>query len=273
MIRPRNFPLQLSLTLVILACLASSSAKSQSPVPQAKTDLNEGAQLYKEAKYVEAAQVLRRSLKKSNSLTGWHYLGLAYEGLGKMKDAARAHENAARVGETWLENQLSTLAAEDYEAYKRLLLAVRPELELALFSVKRYGELTPRMSRKKSEEWQEREHFLNDNFSLAGELYKYPGRRLAFSAREVFTKVQVLSRPEPPYTEAARSRSISGKVILHAIFAADGQVRAIRPIKGLPHGLTLVAIRAARKIKFVPATIDGKPVNQYVQIEYNFNLY
>ena len=61
--------------------------------------------------------------------------------------------------------------------------------------------------------------------------------------------------------------------MLRAIFAEDGHVRAIFPIRRLPHGLTTMSVRAARQIKFIPATKDGKPVSVWMQLEYNFNLY
>jgi hypothetical protein len=38
-------------------------------------------------------------------------------------------------------------------------------------------------------------------------------------------------------------------------------------------GLTEQAIKAARRIKFIPATKDGQPVSTYIQLEYNFNLF
>lgn len=66
---------------------------------------------------------------------------------------------------------------------------------------------------------------------------------------------------------------LSGTVILRAVFAADGKVKYIFAIHPLDYGLTEQAIRAARQINFIPATINGKPVSQYIQIEYNFNLY
>jgi len=43
-----------------------------------------------------------------------------------------------------------------------------------------------------------------------------------------------------------------------------------------PNGLASLAvatIAAARLIRFRPATRDGRPVNVYMQLEYNFNLY
>ncbi|MDT5059855.1 MAG: hypothetical protein QOH63_562, partial [Acidobacteriota bacterium] len=44
-------------------------------------------------------------------------------------------------------------------------------------------------------------------------------------------------------------------------------------VSGLPNGLTERAIAAARQIRFTPAMKDGHAVSQYIQIEYNFNLY
>ena len=66
---------------------------------------------------------------------------------------------------------------------------------------------------------------------------------------------------------------ITGTVVLKCVFASDGTVTNIRVIQGLPDGLTEKAIEAARKIKFIPATKDGKNVSMWMQLEYNFNLY
>jgi hypothetical protein len=45
------------------------------------------------------------------------------------------------------------------------------------------------------------------------------------------------------------------------------------PLATLPEGLTEQAIEAARDIEFKPASKDGRPVSQYVTVEYNFNIY
>lgn len=94
-----------------------------------------------------------------------------------------------------------------------------------------------------------------------------------FSGREVTTKARVLRKPEPQYTEAARKNGVVGTIVLRAIFASDGTVKHFLVVSGLPDGLTERAIRAARLIKFTPATIEGRPVSMFVQLEYNFNLY
>jgi TonB family protein len=94
-----------------------------------------------------------------------------------------------------------------------------------------------------------------------------------YTTKDVTSKARILSRPEPQYTEEARRNQVTGTVVLRAIFAANGSVTGIKAIKGLPDGLTEKAIAAARQIKFVPAQKDGRAVSQYIQIEYNFNLY
>jgi Tfp pilus assembly protein PilF len=87
------------------------------------------------------------------------------------------------------------------------------------------------------------------------------------------TKAVVLNKPAAGYTEDARRNQVTGTVVLKAIFAADGTVTHILVVKGLPDGLTNASIKAARGIKFSPAMIDGKPVSEFIQLEYNFSLY
>ena len=100
-----------------------------------------------------------------------------------------------------------------------------------------------------------------------------PGRSGVLSSREVEQRARLLSKPEPKYTEEARRNQISGTVLLRAVFASSGEVVQIRALSSLPFGLTERAIAAAREIKFVPATKDGRPVSVFMQLEYNFNLY
>lgn len=93
------------------------------------------------------------------------------------------------------------------------------------------------------------------------------------STPEVTIKARVLRKPEPEYTALARETGVEGRVVLRAVFSADGSVRHLIVINSLPHGLTEKAVAAARKIKFEPATKDGRPVSMAFQLEYYFNLY
>jgi len=86
-------------------------------------------------------------------------------------------------------------------------------------------------------------------------------------------KAVILAKPEPSYTENARRNQVVGTVTLRVVLPASGHVSDIRVVSGLPYGLTKRAIEAARKIKFKPATKNGRAVSQFMIIEYNFNLY
>lgn len=102
---------------------------------------------------------------------------------------------------------------------------------------------------------------------------KPDAERTVFIGVEVTKKALVLTKPEPAYTQAAKEAQIEGTVVLRAVFAADGTVSNILVVSSLPKGLTQRAIQGARKIKFVPAEINGRPVSMFMQLEYNFNLY
>jgi len=94
-----------------------------------------------------------------------------------------------------------------------------------------------------------------------------------FTVNHVQLKAKILFKPEPRYTEEARKNLITGTVILKAVLSSSGIVMNIKPISALPFGLTEEAISAARNIKFTPAIKDQHAVSQWIQIEYNFNLY
>jgi len=94
-----------------------------------------------------------------------------------------------------------------------------------------------------------------------------------YPAPQVTERARVIAKPEPQYTEEARRNAVSGSVVLRVVFSRRGEVTNIRAVQALPFGLTERAIAAARLIRFRPATRDGRPVNVYMQLEYNFNLY
>jgi outer membrane biosynthesis protein TonB len=62
-------------------------------------------------------------------------------------------------------------------------------------------------------------------------------------------------------------------VALKGVISTDGRITSIRILKRLPHGLTQACVAAAKQIRFTPAVKDGQTVFQFIQLEYNFNLY
>jgi TonB family protein len=143
-------------------------------------------------------------------------------------------------------------------------------LKDAAESLEKFFQLNP--SPPEAELWREQLATIRA-YAQIGERDDSNAERYAYLTDELTTKVSILGRPEPQYTDEAREHQVEGTVVLHAIFAVDGTVQHILVLRSLPYGLTERAIKAARQIKFVPATKDGRPVSQFIQIEYNFNLY
>lgn len=86
-------------------------------------------------------------------------------------------------------------------------------------------------------------------------------------------KPRILYKEKARYTEDARVKQVQGAVVLRATFSADGRITDIFVVRGLPEGLTEMAIEAAQRIRFRPAIRDGAPVSVRASLEYNFVLY
>jgi TonB family protein len=94
-----------------------------------------------------------------------------------------------------------------------------------------------------------------------------------FTSKQVDRRVMLCMKPEPNYTEPARQHEVTGVVVLKAVLSANGSVLNITVVSDLPYGLTERSIKAAQKLKFIPAVKDGKFVSSAMQLEYHFNLY
>jgi TonB family protein len=84
--------------------------------------------------------------------------------------------------------------------------------------------------------------------------------------------VEILEKPDPVYPAAARALRIEGDVVLDVVFAATGEVRVLRVVRGLGHGLDEAAIAAARRIRFRPQRKNGEPVDCEARLRIVFRL-
>jgi TonB family protein len=82
----------------------------------------------------------------------------------------------------------------------------------------------------------------------------------------------ILYREKVVYTPEALANKVRGTVVLNVIFGADGDIRVLRVVRGLPHGLTGQALKAAQRVRFEPAVKDGKPVDVRGDMEFSFDL-
>ena len=85
--------------------------------------------------------------------------------------------------------------------------------------------------------------------------------------------ITIIAKPRANYTEAARQMQIQGKVVLRVTFQANGAIGEISVISSLPAGLTEEAIKAARKIAFIPPQRDGFRYTVSKPVEYTFTVY
>jgi len=83
---------------------------------------------------------------------------------------------------------------------------------------------------------------------------------------------QILDKPRPAYTEEARRLQIEGEVQLEVLFGASGEIRILRLVQGLGHGLDENAQQAARAIRFVPAKRNGQAVDSTALVHITFQL-
>jgi TonB family protein len=72
---------------------------------------------------------------------------------------------------------------------------------------------------------------------------------------------EIISKPNPIYTDEARKLRIEGEVLLEVVFESSGKVRVVRIVRGLGHGLDESAAKAAEQIRFRPAQQGGQPVD------------
>ena len=262
-----SFRIAALLLLISVAVMVCDRARAQHSTIGNPEDRDRGIKLYKQGDAIGATETLGAAVKRhKEDITAWYYLGLALEQRGDSGSARKAYEQAAKLGDRALDKQLDQ--AQTAKEVASALLSIRSELLESAESAKKYMTLNSKLSKSKREEWTLRADSLHGFADLAGT----DGLRL-YSGKEVTTKARVLSKPEPVYTEDARKNQITGTVVLRCIFAANGSVILIRAASALPDGLTESAIRSARRIRFIPATKDGKPVSMWMELQYNFNLF
>jgi len=86
------------------------------------------------------------------------------------------------------------------------------------------------------------------------------------------TSVEITFKPNPVYTDEARSLKLEGEVLLEVQFAANGQLHVNRVVRGLGHGLDEAAIAAANKMRFKPAMRSGQAVDSTAIVHVVFQL-
>ncbi|HEU4688108.1 MAG TPA: TonB family protein [Vicinamibacterales bacterium] len=99
-----------------------------------------------------------------------------------------------------------------------------------------------------------------------------PTQPAAAVTKPVDRPVEIVFKPTPEYTDEARTARIEGTVSLELEFTAGGDVRVLRVVRGLGHGLDEAAQRAALRIRFKPAQSGSAPVDSRATVHITFRL-
>lgn len=76
----------------------------------------------------------------------------------------------------------------------------------------------------------------------------------------------------PEYTDKAREKKIEGEIVVRASFQRDGKVKNVKVEKSLGFGLDDRAVAAVKRLGFLPAELNGLPVDSTAQVIFNFKL-
>ena len=98
--------------------------------------------------------------------------------------------------------------------------------------------------------------------------YKGSAKVKVTDSHDLKTQPRILSQPDPQYTEEEVKGAESKKVVLMTVLSDSGEVRHTIVLRPLSYHLTVKTVEAARKIRFEPATRDGKSVSVVSVVEY-----
>jgi TonB family protein len=91
---------------------------------------------------------------------------------------------------------------------------------------------------------------------------------------EEVTKPAVIISMPPAQVQAKKGKLLdrNGTVKVGVVLSSNGQVRDVMVLEGLSQSQNFAAVKAARRITFMPAQKDGRPVSQMLVAEYTFRL-
>ncbi|HXE12566.1 MAG TPA: energy transducer TonB [Bryobacteraceae bacterium] len=79
-----------------------------------------------------------------------------------------------------------------------------------------------------------------------------------------------LQKVQPSYPAIARQLNLAGRVVVDLTVNASGSVEKVDVVNGNPI-LANAAVPAAKRWKFAPFQVDGKPTEAVVRIAFDFN--
>jgi periplasmic protein TonB len=88
--------------------------------------------------------------------------------------------------------------------------------------------------------------------------------------QEEEAKKAAVAKVQPTYPAIARQMNLAGRVLVDLTVSTDGSVEKVDVVNGNPI-LANSAVPAAKRWKFQPFVIDGKPTEAVVRIAFDFS--
>ncbi|HQR36220.1 MAG TPA: TonB family protein [Blastocatellia bacterium] len=256
-----------------LACLLLT-ATANAPIPAMPStavvifedaELKEARQAYQAGDFQRAVTILKAYVeKKPKSFDGYFQLGLGHHALKQYPEAIAALEKAVQLksnnalaqfelGQIYIDVKNYEGAIRQYRWLEKKDKRMSDEFRLYIpTEIARQHNLPPSLL----------DEFKADVEAAQPVVQMSPNLRPEITFKE-----------KAKYTEEARNQGVQGIVVLNVIFSRQGKIIVSGVTRGLPLGLTEMAIEAARKIRFTPAIKDGQPVSVRGSLEFTFTLY
>ena len=101
------------------------------------------------------------------------------------------------------------------------------------------------------------------------DLEKIPNHKGLLS---IVTAGSILTSVPPIYPEGARSRRVSGIVVLSAVIGEDGRIHSLKALSSPEDDLTHEALTAVQQWTYKPYLVDGMPVEVDTILTVNFEI-
>jgi TonB family protein len=86
------------------------------------------------------------------------------------------------------------------------------------------------------------------------------------------TPPRLVRRVQPEYPPAARRAGVQGRVLIRAVVRRDGSVDRVEVLQDRAFGLGDAARQAVQRWQFEPATYNGRPIDVYYTVSFDFQL-
>ncbi|MCM8526559.1 MAG: TonB family protein [Lentisphaeraceae bacterium] len=94
-----------------------------------------------------------------------------------------------------------------------------------------------------------------------------------FSEHEVDTDAQIIKRAKPVYPRRALRRKVAGYVVIQCVITKEGRIANPIIVKATPKGyFEESCLDAIENVLYKPATLDGKPVAQRMELTFDFGI-